>query len=160
MLYARRGTRSFVFQVAVAIMLACATASAQTAKAVSVSAPVRPAGLAGLYRVATPAMDSSSVITFLRLLPDGRSRLESLHIDTSAGIVRARVEVGAFHRNPWRTKVAAPGASPQLCFEMTKGQSCAAFHMEGSRGDLLLFAPEALWGEPTLVLRRQSGRAP
>jgi hypothetical protein len=131
------------------------------AQAVSVSAaPVRPANLAGLYRVETPSIDSTSVITFLRLYTDGRNRLESVHIDASGATVGARVEVGQFHRHPWRTKALAPGASPQLCFEINRAESCAAFHMEGPHGDLLLFAPEALWGKPTWVLRRQAGGGP
>lgn len=135
-----------------------ASARAQT---VPVSAvPVRPATLSGLYRLETPSPDSRSIITFLRLLPDGRSRLELLRIDDVGPTVRAVVEVGPFHRHPWRTKALAPGASPQLCFEIKRAESCSAFHVEGPRGDILLFAPEALWGEPTWVLRRQDRKIP
>lgn len=155
MLFPSRETRFMMTVFVLAFPLAIAHA-----QAVSVSTSRRPAGLAGLYRLETPANDSSSVITFLRLLPNGRSRIESLHIDASGTALRARVQVGPFSTHPWRTKLVTTGGSPQLCFEIRRAESCAAFHKQGPRGDLLLFAPEALWGEPTLVLRRQAGQEP
>ena len=126
------------------------------AQAVAASAtPVRPVELAGLYRIENPSVDSASVIRFLRLFPDGRSRLESVRINAAGAEVRARVTVGLFHRRAWRLNAPSVGAATQLCFELKTIEKCTAFHKEMPSGDLLLFAPEANWGSPSLTLRRQ-----
>lgn len=130
--------------------------SANAQAATASTTEVRPSELAGLYRMITPSTDSTSVIRFLRLFADGRSRLESVRIDANQAPVRARVEVEAFHRRPWGLKTRSATAAPQLCFEMRTIESCTAFHREGPGGDLLLFAPGANWGSPTLILRRQA----
>jgi len=127
------------------------------AQAVSVSATrANLPELASLYRLETPAAIAPSAIRFLRLLPDGRSRIETVRVDLAAESVRATVSVESFSRRPWRLKTLSPGASPQLCFELGKTESCSAFHMEMPRGDLLLFSSAANWGAPTLILRREA----
>jgi hypothetical protein len=134
----------------------CLPAYSLHAQAANASAsPVRPSELAGLYRMDTPSPDASSVIRFLRLFADGRSRLEFVRIDVAGGEIRAHATVGPFHRHAWRLKAPGAGAATQLCFELETTESCTAFHKEMPSGDLLLFAPEANWGSPTLVLRRQ-----
>jgi hypothetical protein len=124
------------------------------------AATLRPPELAGLYRMETPSLDSASVIRFLRLFADGRSRLESIRIDVTGAKVRAETTVGPFQRHPWRLNVPSTGAATQLCFELTITESCTAFHMEMPSGDLLLFAPEANWGSPSLILHRQGPGSP
>jgi hypothetical protein len=114
----------------------------------------RPADLVGLYRIDNPVIDATSTIHYLRLMRDGRSRLESVRIDAAGVPIRASVEIGPFHRHPWSVKTLGEGAS-NLCFERDAAESCMAFHQEMPRGDLLLFKPDANWGSPTLILRRQ-----
>ena len=121
---------------------------------------LRPPELAGLYRMETPSVDSASVIRFLRLFADGRSRLESIRIDVTGARVRAETTVGPFQRHPWRLKAPSAGAATQLCFELKVTESCTAFHMEMPSGDLLLFASEANWGSPSLILHRQGRASP
>ena len=129
--------------------------STGSAQVVSASAPLtRSTDLVGLYRLERPSSIAPSTITFLRLLPDGRSRIETLHID-AAQTVRATVKVERFNRRPWGLKTVSPGGSPQLCFDLQGTESCSSFHMEMPRRDLLLFAPDANWGAPTLILRRE-----
>jgi hypothetical protein len=123
-------------------------------------ASVRPPELAGLYRIETPSLGSASVIRFLRLFADGRSRLESIRIDVTGAKVRTETTVGPFQRHPWRLKAPSAGAATQLCFELKITESCTAFHKEMPSGDLLLFAPEANWGSPSLILRRQGPGSP
>lgn len=139
-----------------AVVLAFPVRSANAQAAIASATMLRPAELAGLYRMVTPSTDSTSVIHFLRLFPDGRSRMESVRIDASRAPVRARVEVQTFHRRPWGLKTSSASAAPQLCFEMRTAEACTAFHREMPRGDLHLFAPGAHWGSPTLILRRQA----
>lgn len=140
---------SFVF---VAALLYTSSGGAQV---VSTSAPLtRSSDLSGLYRLERPSSIAPSSITFLRLLPDGRSRVETLHIDGGQS-VRASVKVGRFSSRPWGLKTVSPGASPQLCIDVQGTVSCLAFHTEMPRRDILLFAPGANWGEPTLILRRE-----
>ena len=117
--------------------------------------PVRPAALAGLYRIEVPSTVSTSSIQFLRLFVDGRSRIELVRIDGTGRPVQARVLVGSFSEHPWRLKATSAEHGQQLCFEMDGSESCTAFHQEMPRGDLLLFAPDANWGSPTIILRRQ-----
>jgi len=129
--------------------------STGTAQVVSASAPLtRSTDLAGLYRLERPSSIAPSTISFLRLLPDGHSRVETLHID-AAQSVRATVKVGRFSSRLWGLKSVSPGASPKLCFDVQGTESCLAFHIEMPRRDLLLFAPDANWDEPTLILRRE-----
>lgn len=143
-----------------AFVLVAPFRSAEAQAATASATTVRPSELAGLYRMVTPSTDSTSVIRFLRLFADGRSRLESVRIDANRAPVRARVEVGGFHRRPWGLKTASATAAPKLCFEMRAAESCTAFHREMPGGDLLLFAPGANWGSPTLILRRQAAVRP
>jgi hypothetical protein len=137
------------------VLVVARPASAQVTPT-TISSP-RPLELAGLYRMESPMAPAMSEILFLRLFPNGRSRVESVVIDTKGESVRTSVKVGGFHRWPWRLKTLQPGASPYICFEIKEAESCTAFHQEGPRRDLLLFGPDAAWGSPTLILRRQDG---
>jgi hypothetical protein len=118
-------------------------------------AKTRPPELAGRYRVDSPSSDAASTIRFIKLFSDGRSRLEFVRIDATGPQVLARVTAGPFHRHPWTLKQRGAGTPTQLCFELEAAESCMAFHLEMPSGDLLLFAPEANWGSPSLRLRRQ-----
>ena len=115
----------------------------------------RPPEFAGRYRIDSPSAEPASMIRFIRLFSDGRSRLESVRIDATGPEVRARVTVGPFHRHAWTIKESRAGTPTQLCLELEATESCMAFHMEMPSGNLLLFAPEANWGSPSLILRRQ-----
>lgn len=137
------------------LLLALPLHLAHTQVATASAASVRPADLAGLYRMETPSSNATSTVRYLRLFSDGRSRLESVRIDGTASPISARVEVGPIHQHPWRVKMLSPGAAPQLCFQMNATESCTAFHKEMPGGDLFLFAPDANWGSPTLILRRE-----
>ena len=139
----------------IAIMLTVIHTSVGRAQAVAPAVSTNPPELAGLYRLEVPATVAPSTITFLRLLPNGRSRVETLHIDPHAARIRATVKVEPFSHRPWKLKEVSPGRSPQFCFALREVESCSAFHVEGPRSDLLLFGPNANWGSPTLILRRE-----
>lgn len=115
----------------------------------------RPMEMAGLYRVESPSSIAPQKIRFLRLLPDGRARWETLVIDGKSSTVKASVTVGEFSNRRWHLKNVGDGRAPHLCYPDIAGESCYAFHAETPRNDLLLFGPDANWGEPTIILRRE-----
>ena len=114
-----------------------------------------PTGIAGLYRVESTSAIAPQKIRFLRLLADGRARWETLEINATASTVRANVTVGHFGEQRWHLKNVGEGRAPHLCHPDVAGESCYAFHAETPRNDLLLFASDANWGEPTCILRRE-----
>ena len=114
-----------------------------------------PVEMAGLYRVESPSAIAPRKIEFLRLLADGRARWETLEIDAANPTVKGKVTVGKFGEKRWHLKELRSGRAPQICYPEARGESCYAFHAETPRNDLLLFAPNANWGEPTIILRRE-----
>src|SRR5437868_5421454 len=88
---------AFLFSVA-------ALAHAQIAKPISApSAGLSAPEIAGLYQMVDPrgVADPITTATFLRLLPDGRSRLEAVMVSDISGAITSRTEVGQYHRDPW-----------------------------------------------------------
>ena len=137
------------------LLLVVGITKADAQLAMASKAPGRPTALSGLYRIEIPASGSVSVIRFIRLFPDGRNRIEAVQLDASGARLQAKVSVSPFHRNRWGLKEVSPERAPQLCFAINGADSCAAFHQEMPSGDLLLFAADANWGSPSLILRRQ-----
>jgi hypothetical protein len=115
----------------------------------------RPAELAGLYRVEVPSALAPHKIKFLRLLADGRARWETIDINAATSAVNAHTSIGPFSEKRWHLRAVAAGRAPQLCFPQERSESCYAFHAETPTYDLLLFAPDANWSEPTIILRRE-----
>lgn len=114
---------------------------------------VRPAELAGLYRMEVPdvARPGSRLrrpvteVTFLRLLPDGRSRLENVTLADRAGSVTAAVEVGPIQRRLWDVRVPDAAGRPapalaRLCFEHAGALQCERYERDADTGDVSLYA--------------------
>jgi hypothetical protein len=115
----------------------------------------RPAEIVGLYRIEIPSAVAPHQMKFLRLLADGRARWETVDIEPASSGVRASTTIGEFSNKRWHLKSVGAGLAPQFCFPEERRESCYAFHAEKPRYDLLLFAPDANWSEPTIVLRRE-----
>ena len=146
--------RWLVLSLAVALPAAGAVAS----RSPGVPAPVgsrvaRPAELAGLYRMEVPEAVRPSgrlrfpatEVTFLRLLPDGRSRLENVTLADRGGTVAAAVEVGPVQAEPWEVRVPAAAGRPapalaQLCFRHAGEARCQRYERDAATGDVALYA--------------------
>jgi len=126
----------------------------------------RPAMLAGLYRMEAPERVRPAPrlrmpvteVTFLRLFPDGRSRLENLAVTDRAGAVAADVQVGAMHRHPWEVQTPSPSGAPapalaRLCLEVAGSVVCQRYERDAVTGDVTLFA-DATAGSAVLRLER------
>ena len=156
--------------IAGALAASCATA----ASAIAVARPEprkaywaeRPAELGGVYRLEAPEAVRPSArlrfpateVTFLRLLPDGRSRLENVTVRDREGAVVAAVEVGPLHRQRWEVRVPTPlgQAAPQLaqlCVALGGELTCQRYERDAVTGDVTLFA-NASASSATLRLER------
>jgi hypothetical protein len=111
--------------------------------------------LAGLYRIEVPGKVGESSIRYLRLLPDGRARVETVLVNTRGAAVNAQAKIGNYSKAGWALKTLEAGLSPQLCLALPEIRSCFGFHVEMPGANLPLYGPDALFGEPTIFLRRQ-----
>jgi hypothetical protein len=118
------------------------------------SAGFTPAAVAGLYQMLDPRgyADPLAAATYLRLLPDKRSRLEGVIVSDVQGAVSPRVEVGPFAHTPWEIRNATGGA--ELCFEVAGKLTCGQMEREPATGDLLLFSTSRPRGRADLRLHR------
>ncbi|AHG91177.1 hypothetical protein J421_3640 [Gemmatirosa kalamazoonensis] len=125
----------------------------------------RPTELAGLYRIDVPERLRPSArlrmpvteVTLLRLSADGASRLENVTVRDTAGVARARVEVGRAHRTPWEVRTpavaGAAGRLGQLCVEWAGRVDCKRYERDAETGDVRLFA-DATAASAVLTLDR------
>jgi hypothetical protein len=160
MLLPTRGTRTVLFAVVSAFALASATAGAQSAQVVrEPDAGLTVGAVAELYQMLDPRgyADGLTSATYLRLLPDGRSRLEAVLVSDTNGTISARTDVGEFHRSPWTIRRSA--ASPELCFEVAGKTHCSQVERDLGTADLLLYDATRPRGHADLRLHRvgQSG---
>ena len=95
--------------------------------------------IAGLYQMVDPRgyADPLTAATYLRLLADGRSRLEGVIVSDIGGSINARTEIGSYHRNPWRLRSTPAGE--ELCFDVGGKSKCAQVERDLATNDLLLF---------------------
>ncbi len=113
----------------------------------------RPAELAGVYRMEIPEASRPSArlrfprteVTFLRLLPDGRSRLENVTLVDEGGTIAARVEVGPTNGEPWRVRVPVAAGRPasalaELCLTHAGAAQCQRYERDAETGDVSLYA--------------------
>ena len=155
MRFQTRGTGSFAFAVISAVILASSTASSQNSRVVrEPDAGFTVGTVAGLYQMLDPRgyADALDAATYLRLLPDGRSRLEGVLISDTNGAISARTVIRDFHRSPWiirRTPAAA-----ELCFEVGRKLQCSQIERDPATGDLLLYDVARPRGHADLRLHR------
>ncbi len=146
------------------------TGSALAAGARPARSAERPAELVGLYRMEAPEAVRPSArlrfpateVTFLRLMPNGQSRLENVTIADRAGTAAASVEVGPVQAQPWAVRVPSVGgraAAPlaQLCFQAAGALQCQRYERDDATGDLSLFAGASA---SSVTLRLERVRTP
>ncbi len=100
----------------IALFAALNAANSQTVKAVSApNAVLSATNIAGLYQMIDPRgyADPLAAAVYLRLLPDGRSRLEGIVVSDLNGSISSRTEIGSFHRTAWAVRQTPSG--PELC---------------------------------------------
>jgi len=153
MKYRTRNTWSSV--AAVLFLSALSAANAQDAKSVSApDAGLSASSIAGLYQMLDPRgyADPLAAAAFLRLLPDGRSRLEGVVVSDVNGSITSQTEIGRFHRTPWAVKQTQAG--PELCFDVAGKSQCAQVERDPATSDLLLYDPARPRGHADLRLHR------
>jgi hypothetical protein len=113
-----------------------------------------PAAVAGLYQMLDPRgyADALSAATYLRLLPDGRSRTEAVHVVDEQGVLTAFTETGIVHKLPWAIRSGAGGK--ELCFDVATKLQCGQMERDLATGDLLLYDTARPRGRPDLRLHR------
>jgi hypothetical protein len=122
----------------------------------SVNSPLslNTANIAGLYQMLDPRgyADAFTAATYLRLLPDGRSRLEGVVVTDVNGSINSQSEIGAFHRTPWAVRETAAG--PELCFDVAGKSQCAQVERDPATNDLLLYSTTRPRGHADLRLHK------
>lgn len=110
--------------------------------------------IVGLYQMLDPRgyADPLAAATYLRLLPDGRSRLEGVIVSDLGGSIHSTTEIGSYHRNPWT--VRSTPAGPELCFDAGGKSKCGQIERDPATGDLLLFDAARPRGRADLRLHR------
>jgi hypothetical protein len=155
-----RSTRIALALTFTASVASTVTAEAQSAHAVKApDSGFTPAQIAGLYQMVDPRgyADVLTAVTYLRLLPDGRSRLEGVAVSDVNGAIAAHTEIAAYHRTPWAIKGSAAG--PELCFDVAGKSQCEQVERDPATNDLLLFSTTRPRGHADLRLHR-IGAAP
>jgi len=146
-------------------MLGIATIALAIPRPQRQAASQQPAEIAGLYWMVPPNVPSTRMLapgrefTYLRLAPDGRSRLENVTVDARGERVAPNVEVGAWSTEKWRVQAASPSAGPQLCWQLGGGGplACSVFERDAQSGDITLYR-DGIGGKIDLVLRRATQR--
>jgi hypothetical protein len=149
-------TRSaFTLLCAATLVAALNSAAGQNAQNVRTpEAGLTAANIAGLYQMLDPRgyADPLSAATYLRLLPDGRSRLAGVHVSDVNGSISSQIEIGSYHRNPWMIRSSAAG--PELCFDVAGKSQCAQVERDLATSDLLLYDAARPRGHADLRLHR------
>lgn len=125
----------------------------------------QPAEIAGLYWMVPPNVPSTRMLapgrefTYLRLAPDGRSRLENVTVDARGERVAPNVEVGVWSTEKWRVQAASGGTGPMLCWQLGGGGplACSVFERDAASGDITLYR-DRIGGKIEVVLRRATQR--
>lgn len=100
--------------------------------------------------------DPLAAAAYLRLLADGRSRLEAVVVSDVNGSIASRTEVGTFARTPWAVKSTPTG--PELCFDVAGKWKCDQVERDLASNDLLLYDPARPRGHADLRLHRVASR--
>ncbi len=134
-----------------------AGAQAQSPSATNIRNPdagLTVANISGLYQMVDPRgyADPLTAATYLRLLPDGRSRLEGVTVLDINGSIQSKVEVGSYHRNPWQLRDTSAGR--ELCFDVAGKSHCAQVERDLATNDLLLFDASRPRGHADLRLHK------
>lgn len=110
--------------------------------------------IAGLYQMLDPRghADPLAAATYLRLLSDGRSRLEGVIVSDVNGSISSRTEISSFHRTPWLVRSAPSG--PELCFDVAGKSRCAQMERAPATNDLSLYDPARPRGRADLRLHK------
>lgn len=135
-----------------------ATQAQSPRSAKSPDSGITASNIAGLYQMIDPRgyADPLAAATYLRLLPDGRSRLEGVLVSDVGGSISSKTEIGGYHRNPWAIRSTAAGQ--ELCFDVGGKSQCAQVERDLATSDLLLFDTARPRGHADLRLH-QIGRS-
>ena len=150
----RHRTR-YTLVLGTALLCALSDANAQSVKAVSSpDAGLSASNIAGLYQMMDPRgyADPLAAAAYLRLLPDGRSRLESVVVSDKNGSINSQTEIGKFPRTPWVVKQTSAGH--ELCFDVAAKSQCAQVERDPATNDLLLYDATRPRGHADLRLHR------
>ena len=134
-----------------------AGAQAQTQSATNIRNPdagLTVANISGLYQMVDPRgyADPLTAATYLRLLPDGRSRLEGVIVSDVNGSIQSKIEVASYHKNPWQLRDTPAGK--ELCFDVAGKSHCAQVENDLATNDLLLFDTSRPRGHADLRLHK------
>jgi hypothetical protein len=144
----------------IALLAVFTAANGQTVNSVNApDAGLSAAKIAGLYQMVDPRgyADPLAAAAYLRLLPDGRSRLEAIVVSDVSGSISSRTEIGDFHRTPWAVRQTQAG--PELCFDVAGKSQCAQVERDLATSDLLLYDPARPRGHADLRLHRVGSSA-
>lgn len=121
------------------------------------------AEIVGLYLMGNPAVPSMKMLapgrefTYLRLAPDGRSRMENVTVDAGGDAVTPTVEVAPWSTQNWKVIPATGDTPAQLCWELGQRLICSVYQRDSQSGDITLYRG-AVGGKVELVLIRASSR--
>jgi hypothetical protein len=150
----RRGVTHSIIG-AITLGVALQAVRAQTTQSVNAAPSDLTSGsVAGLYQMLDPRgyADALTAATYLRLLPDGRSRLEAIMVKDAGGSITSQTEIGTFHRTPWSVR-QTPGG-PELCFDAAGKSQCAQVERDAATNDLLLYSTTRPRGRADLRLHK------
>ncbi|MFN2604192.1 MAG: hypothetical protein ABR582_15740 [Gemmatimonadaceae bacterium] len=152
-----------ITRVLTVLMLTLASTTALHAQATQAAAPnagLNQRDIAGLYQMMDPRgyADPLTAATYIRLLPDGRSRLEGVIVSDAGGSITARAEIGEFNRSPWSVRRTDVG--PELCLSLAGKIECLQVERDLATGDLLLYDAARPRGHADLRLHRADPAAP
>jgi hypothetical protein len=153
--------RNIFFVMVATFSTAMSTAGGQTVQpAREPSAGLTARDIAGLYQMLDPRghADPFAAATYLRLLPDGRSRLEGVIVSDVNGSISSRTEISSFHRTPWLVRSVASG--PELCLDVAGKSHCTQMERDLATNDLLLYDPARPRGRADLRLHKVAAASP
>jgi beta-lactamase regulating signal transducer with metallopeptidase domain len=148
------------------LLVGAAVASATVALALPAPQPLggesqQSAEIVGLYLMVPPHVPSMKMLapgrefTYLRLAPDGRSRMENVTVDASGDVIAPTVEVARWSTQNWKVIPATADTAAQLCWELGSRMLCGVYQRDPESGDITLYR-DAIGGKVELVLRRAS----
>lgn len=151
-------------------LLLVGVAVASTTAALALPAPQRAGGasqqsaeIVGLYLMVAPDVPSVKMLapgrefTYLRLAPDGRSRMENVMVDARGDVVTPTVEVVPWSTQNWKVIPATNDNPAQLCWQLGSRMLCNVHQRDPQSGDITIYRG-AVDGKVELVLRRASSR--
>ena len=159
-----RMTRTRVLALAGTMLAITTVAFAMPRPPLAAAIGEQPVELAGLYLMVPPDMPSTKMLapgrefTYLRLAPDGRSRMEQVMVDARGERVAPTVDVGPWSVEKWQVQPAANGTGAKLCWQAVGPKVlCNVYARDAKSGDITIYSG-VVGGKVELVLRRASGQ--